>query len=176
MSKHNEGRDRIFANVLIGLGIAVILAVIGACIYFSYEVASPLPPSSSEEERRGWLKLLSKQEFVIDKSTRNVKLEEFVIDKSTRNVKLEELSFQTIEELGFGRHYPEGSFLECSFSTKNGNRLFGEVYMGEESLTCDLSGILLPLWLELGDDYPILVLQGREERLIFNPVEPGNFK
>ena len=151
MPKRNEGRDRILANVLIGLGIAVILAVIGACIYFSYEVASPLPPSSSEEERRGWLKLLSKQEFVID--------------KSTRNVKLEELSFQTV-----------GSFLECSFSTKNGNRLFGEVYMGEKSLTCDLSGILLPLWLELGDDYPILVLQGREERLIFNPMEPENFK
>ena len=162
MPKRNEGRDRILANVLIGLGIAVILAVIGACIYFSYEVASPLPPSSSEEERRRWLKLLSKQEFVIDKSTRNVKLEEF--------------SFQAVEELGFGRHYPEGRFLECSFSTKNGNRLFGEVYMGEESLTCDLSGILLSLWLELGDDYPILVLQGREERLIFNPVEPGNFK
>ena len=158
MSKRNEGRDRI----LIGLGIAVILAVIGACIYFSYEVASPLPPSSSEEERRGWLKLLSKQEFVIDKSTRNVKLEEF--------------SFQTVEELGFGRHYTEGSFLECSFTTKNGNQVFGEVYMGGKSLTCDLSGILLPLWLELGDDYPILVLQGREERLIFNPVEPGNFK
>ena len=162
MSKRNEGRDRILANVLIGLGIAVILAVIGACIYFSYEVASTLPPSSSEEERRGWLKLLSKQEFVIDKSTRNVKLEEF--------------SFQTVEELGFARHYTEGSFLECSFTTKNGNQVFGEVYMGEESLTCDLSGILLPLWLELGDDYPILVLQGREERLIFNPVEPGNFK
>lgn len=59
---------------------------------------------------------------------------------------------------------------------KNGDQVFGEVYMGEESLTCDLSGILLLLWLELGDDYPILVLQGREERLIFNPVEPGNFK
>ena len=162
MPKRNEGRDRILANVLIGLGIAVILAVIGACIYFSYEVASPLPPSSSEEERRGWLKLLSKQEFVIDKSTRNVKLEEF--------------SFQAVEELGFGRYYTEGSFLECSFTTKNGNRVFGEVYIGGESLTCDLSGILLPLWLELGDDYPILVLQGREERLIFNPVEPGNFK
>ena len=162
MPKRNEGRDRILANVLIGLGIAVILAVIGACIYFSYEVASPLPSSSSEEERRGWLKLLSKQEFVIDKSTRNVKLEEF--------------SFQAVEELGFGRYYTEGSFLECSFTTKNGNQVFGEVYMGGESLTCDLSGILLPLWLELGDDYPILVLQGREERLIFNPVEPGNFK
>ena len=39
MPKRNEGRDRILANVLIGLGIAVILAVIGACIYFSYEVA-----------------------------------------------------------------------------------------------------------------------------------------
>lgn len=162
MPKRNEGRDRILANVLIGLGIAVILAVIGACIYFSYEVASPLPPSSSEEERREWLKLLSKQEFVID--------------KSTRNVKLEDLSFQTVEELGFGRYYTEGSFLECSFTTKNGNKVFGEVYMGGESLTCDLSGILLPLWLELGDDHPILVLQGREERLIFNPVEPGNFK
>ena len=162
MPKRNEGRDRILANVLIGLGIAVILAVIGACIYFSYEVASPLPPSYSEEERRGWLKLLSKQEFVIDKSTRNVKLEEF--------------SFQAVEELELGRYYTEGSFLECSFTTKNGNQVFGEVYMGGESLTCDLSGILLPLWLELGDDYPILVLQGREERLIFNPVEPGNFK
>ena len=162
MPKRNEGRDRILANVLIGLGIAVILAVIGACIYFSYEVASPLPPSSSEEERREWLKLLSKQEFVIDKSTRNVKLEEF--------------SFQAVEELELGRYYTEGSFLECSFTTKNGNKVFGEVYMGGESLTCDLSGILLPLWLELGDDYPILVLQGREERLIFNPVEPGNFK
>ena len=162
MSKRNEGRDRILANVLIGFGIAVILAVIGACIYFSYEVASPLPPSSSEEERRGWLKLLSKQEFVIDKSTRNVKLEEF--------------SFQAVEVLELGRYYTEGSFLECSFTTKNGNQVFGEVYMGGESLTCDLSGILLPLWLELGDDYPILVLQGREERLIFNPVEPGNFK
>ena len=98
MPKRNEGRDRILANVLIGLGIAVILAVIGACIYFSYEVASPLPPSSSEEERRGWLKLLSKQEFVIDKSTRNVKLEEF--------------SFQAVEELELGRYYTEGSFLE----------------------------------------------------------------
>ena len=91
-------------------------------------------------------------------------------------MKLEEFSFQAVEELGFGRHYTEGSFLECSFTTQNGNRVFGEVYMEEESLTCDLSGILLPLWLELGDDYPILVLQGREERLIFNPVEPGNFK
>lgn len=162
MSKRNEDRDRILANVLIGLGIAVILAVIGACIYFSYEVASPLPPSSSEEERRGWLKLLSKQEFVIDKSTRNVKLEEF--------------SFQAVEELELGRYYTEGSFLECSFTTKTGNQVFGDVYIGEESLICDLSGILLHLWLELGDDYPILVLQGREERLIFNPVEPGNFK
>ena len=156
--KHNP----LLRNIVIVLGIAVVIAVIGACIYFSFETASPLPPSSDEEEREEWLRLLSKQEFRIDKAMKNVKLEEF--------------SFQAVEELELGRYYTEGSFLECSFTTKNGNQVFGEVYMGGESLTCDLSGILLPLWLELGDDYPILVLQGREERLIFNPVEPGNFK
>lgn len=149
-------------NIVIVLGIAVVIAVIGACIYFSFETASPLPPSSDEEEREEWLRLLSKQEFRIDKATKNVKLEEF--------------SFQTIEELEFGRYYTEGSFLECTFSSKNGNELLGEVYMGDESLICDLSGVYLSLWLELGDDYPILVLQGSEERLIFNPVEPDNFK
>lgn len=149
-------------NIVIVLGIAVVIAVIGACIYFSFETASPLPPSSDEEEREEWLRLLSKQEFRIDKATKNVKLEEF--------------SFQTIEELEFGRYYTEGSFLECTFSSKNGNEFMGEVYMGDESITCDLSGVYLSLWLELGDDYPILVLQGIGERLIFNPEEPEIFK
>ena len=149
-------------NIVIVLGIAVVIAVIGACIYFSFETVSPLPPSSDEEEREEWLRLLSKQEFRIDKATKNVKLAEF--------------SFQPIGELEFGRYYTEGSFLECTFTSKNGNKFLGEVYMGDESLTCDLSGVYLSLWLELGDDYPILVLQGVEERLIFNPVEPDNFK
>lgn len=149
-------------NIVIVLGIAVVIAVIGACIYFSFETASPLPPSSDEGERKEWLKLLSKQEFRIDKATKNVKLEEF--------------SFQTIEELSFSRYYTEESFIECSFVSKDGNEFQGETYMGDESLICDLSGILLSLWLELGDDYTILVVQGDTERLIFNPVNPENFK
>lgn len=173
MAKQNKQQDTtstkavaksnpLLRNIVIVLGIAVVIAVIGACIYFSFETASPLPPSSNEGEREEWLRLLSKQEFRIDKATKNVKLEEF--------------SFQAIEELEFGRYYTEGSFLECTFSSKNGNEFLGEVYMGDESLTCDLSGVCLSLWLELGDDYPILVLQGIEERLIFNPAEPDNFK
>lgn len=154
--------NQLLRNIVVVLGIAIVIAVIGACIYFSFETASPLPPSSDEGEREEWLRLLSKQEFRIDKATKNVKLEEF--------------SFQAIEELEFGRYYTEGSFLECTFTSKNGNEFLGEVYMGDESLTCDLSGVHLSLWLELGDDYPILVLQGKEERLIFNPVEPEIFK
>lgn len=154
--------NQLLRNIVVVLGIAVVIAVIGACIYFSFETASPLPPSSDEGEREEWLRLLSKQEFRIDKATKNVKLEEF--------------SFQAIEELEFGRYYTEGSFLECTFTSKNVNEFLGEVYMGDESLICDLSGVYLSLWLELGDNYPILVLQGSEERLIFIPVEPDNFK
>ena len=86
-------------------------------------------------------------------------------------MKLEEFSFQTIEELGFDMYYTEGSFLECTFSSKNGRKFMGEVYMGDESSICDMSGCSLSLRLELRDVYPILVLQGIGERLIFNPVD-----
>ena len=87
------------------ISLSVVIAIIiGIFIWFTWRVASPLPPDSTPDERQEWIELLSDKEFVIDKATKDVRLKEFFYEK--------------IKGLEIKRHDKELDYLECIFISK----------------------------------------------------------
>lgn len=145
------------------ISLSVVIAIIiGIFIWFTWRVASPLPPDSTPDERQEWIELLSDKEFVIDKATKDVRLKEFLYEK--------------IKGLEIKRHDKELDYLECVFISKEDeNETYAQVYESGETLICNISGSSCPIWFEDGQ-WPVVVLQGEEERLIFNPVNYNEFR
>lgn len=135
--------------------VVVIAMVVAAFIYFSWEVTSPTPPETTDEERSEWTAILSSGSFTID--------------KSTSDVRVRELGRQKIKYLVFGPWNESQQFMEASFFTADRDfRIDASVYLSGPDLVCDIGGSRIPLWYEDGE-YPVLVLQTGDGRLIFNP-------
>ena len=108
------------------------------------------------------------------------KREAFRIDKAATNSKLEELLYIEIDSVVFDIYDTSSDYLVCSFFNDDITGCVAEGYItnGDESLLCDTGGPYLEVWLEMSEDEAMicLIMQGKEERLILNPLNPSHFR
>ena len=165
-TKPMEAVSQFWMNIILAAVIVILIAVIALFIYFGLELSSTEPVESSEAERLEWMHLLSGQEFRID--------------KAAKNSKLEELLYIEIDSVVFDIYDTSSDYLVCSFFNDDITGCVAEGYItnGDESLLCDTGGPYLEVWLEMSEDEAMicLIMQGRKERLILNPLQPSHFR
>ena len=165
-TKQVEAVSRLWMNIILAAVIVILIAVIALFIYFGLELSSTEPVESCEAERLEWMRLLSGQEFRID--------------KAAKNSKLEELLYIEIDSVVFDIYDTSSDYLVCSFFNDDITGCVAEGYItnGDESLLCDTGGPYLEVWLEMSEEESMicLIMQGRKERLILNPLQPSHFR
>ena len=165
-SKPVEAVSQLWMNIILAAVIVILAAVVALFIYFGLELSSTEPVESSETERLEWMRLLSGQEFRID--------------KAAKNSKLEELLYIEIDSVVFDIYDTSSDYLVCSFFNDDITGCVAEGYItnGDEALLCDTGGPYLEVWLEMSEDEAMicLIIQGKKERLILNPLHPSHFR
>lgn len=164
-SKADEAASGKWFTFLLACIIIILASLIIIFVYSGLQLSSSKPAESSEEERMEWMRLLSGQEFLTDKVSKDARLEELL------DIRIDSVVFDIYDTAT--------DYIECSFLNRKitGNAAQGYVTNGKDCLICDTGNAYLEVWLEKSDDpsHICLVMQGKEERLILNPLDPTHF-